>query len=77
MNPNARTKPTELACSREEASRSHGTRLIKYKLEPRIPSAGGRSEENNALDKDGERNEETINFFQYSPPLYSDVNDSR
>lgn len=58
MNPNARTKPTELACSQEEASRSRGTRLIKYKLEPRIASTGGRLEENNALNRDKEKERE-------------------
>lgn len=86
MNPNARTKPTELACSQEEASHSHGTRLIKYKLEPRIASTGGRLKENNALNKDKEEERKRLiynqrYFFEYSPALdidfkrYNDVTD--
>lgn len=50
MNPNARTKPTELSRSREGTTLRYGTRLIKYKLEPRIAATGGRRcKENNAF----------------------------
>lgn len=60
MNPNAQTKPGELGPWLRERTGPE-TCLIKYKLEPRIASAGGSLRgENNMLNEDlwGDEKEE-------------------